>query len=83
VTMSGDHRHQKYEPPLFDLDPLTGVTIEIFSLTERSKVSADTMLVTSGGRGAAGLRPMVRPTAPSLAPIQRTLFCGLFWGPIW
>jgi hypothetical protein len=76
---STNRRRPKYEP-LFDLDPLTGVSIEVFW--------ADTTLETFGSRGAGwfwwsrrrGFSPAGSANGPF--PTSYSAYRDA-WGPIW
>jgi hypothetical protein len=67
TTSSIDRRHQKYAP-LFDVDPVTGLTIEVFF--------ADRTLETFGGGGAGWFWQLrqrgLAPDGPAHGPFPTT-----------
>jgi hypothetical protein len=55
MSSSTDRRSQRYEP-IFDVDAVTGVSIEVFWLTPLWKRSAGAVSVGSGTSAGAGSR---------------------------
>jgi hypothetical protein len=58
--MSGSDRQRTKYQALFDIDPNTGLSVEVFMPTERSKRSAETALVGSGKCAGLGARAGVQ-----------------------
>ncbi len=67
MASAPNRKQRACREPLYDIHPLTGISIEVFYSTARWRHSAGAALAGFGGRAAA----VFRQTARRLAHLQR------------